>query len=122
MKHKIVAILGMLIVAAVAVNAFGPYGNAEEVHSVTTFDELQAFREETGRKAAPWVQSEEDFAEWQETHASGEYGPENCPYAEEGECPYAEQGGRGQGQRRSGKGQGQGMRGASRDGGCPYMQ
>ena len=118
MKVNIFGIFLVIVVSAVAVNAFGP--SSEEVRDIVsagTFEELQAYRDDSGRKAAPWVQSQEDFEDMATHHAEMKdlgYEPGNCPYAQEGGCPY---GGRGQYAKR-----GMGMRGNLESGGCPYMQ
>lgn len=120
MKTKVLTILGVLIIAAVAVNAFGPnYENMRDIIEQGTFNDLQAYREESGRQMKPWVENQADFNEMQQYHEQmieEGYGPENCPYAEEDGCPFAEQG------RQGFDGKGQGMHGYGREGGCPYMQ
>lgn len=107
MKQILIAIFAvitvMVISAGLAIAHNSGYGifdeerheTMEEIMENGTFEDLEAYRQDTGLKIMPWVDSEEDFEKAQGLHEQMEGFHEENGYGQRGAggCPMRAQGG-----------------------------
>ena len=72
MKKIWIFMIGLLVLSAGLIAAYGPYHEEmDKIAETGSYDELEALRDAEGIRGPRWIDSPEDFDKWQEIREEG---------------------------------------------------